>query len=203
MTRFTRPALALTAASAALATGATPALAHLNPGEHGSFAAGFSHPMFGADHILAMVAVGLWAWQIGGKALLGVPAAFVGAMLAGFVLAIAGVPLPFVEPAILASVIAIGLLAALAVRLPVGPCAVIVAAFALFHGHAHGGEIGAATQVAYGAGFALATALLHGAGLAIGYGAGALFGRSGLSGLTVTRVLGGLTALAGAALIWA
>ncbi|WP_249695804.1 HupE/UreJ family protein [Stappia sp. WLB 29] len=202
MTRFTSTRLARTAAlaatSAALALTATPALAHLNPGEHGSFAAGFSHPLFGADHILAMIAVGLWAWQIGGRAVALVPAAFVGTMLLGFVLALAGIPLPFVEPAILASVVALGLLVALAVRLPLAGSAAIVAAFALFHGHAHGGEIGAATEFAYGAGFALATALLHAAGIALGYGLGKL---ASSRGHALTRVLGGLTALAGAALL--
>ncbi|WP_186398880.1 HupE/UreJ family protein [Stappia sp. P2PMeth1] len=200
MTRFTfaRRAAAFAATAAALALTATPALAHLHPGEHGSFAAGFSHPLFGADHILAMVAVGLWAWQIGGRAVYIVPAAFVGTMLLGFVLALAGIALPFVEPAILASVVALGLLVALAVRLPVAGSAAVVAAFALFHGHAHGGEIGAATEFAYGAGFALATALLHAAGIALGYGLGKL---ASSRGNAVTRVLGGLTALAGAALV--
>jgi urease accessory protein len=185
----------LAAASAVLVAGATPALAHLNPGEHGSFAAGLSHPLFGADHILAMVAVGLWAWQIGGKAVFAIPAAFVVTMLAGFGLALAGVSLPFVEPAILASVVALGLLVALAVRLPLGAGAAIVAVFALFHGYAHGGEIGTATQVAYGLGFALSTAVLHAFGIAIGWGAGRLG-----SNLTVSRVLGAITALAGVAL---
>ena len=198
MTTFAKPA-ALLAAGALLVTGATPALAHLNPGEHGSFAAGFSHPLFGADHILAMVAVGLWAWQIGGKAVYAVPAAFVVTMLAGFGLALAGVGLPFVEPAILASVVALGLLVALAVRLPVMASAAVVAIFALFHGYAHGGEIGSATQAAYGAGFAAATILLHVAGVALGYGLGVL---ASSKGQAVTRVLGGLTALAGAALIY-
>ena len=198
MTTFAKPA-ALLAAGALLVTGATPALAHLNPGEHGSFAAGFSHPLFGADHILAMVAVGLWAWQIGGKAVYAVPAAFVATMLAGFGLALAGVGLPFVEPAILASVVALGLLVALAVRLPVMASAAVVAIFALFHGYAHGGETGPATQAAYGAGFAAATILLHVAGVALGYGLGVL---ASSKGQAVTRVLGGLTALAGAALIY-
>jgi len=175
-----------------------PAFAHLNPDEHGSLSAGFSHPMFGADHILAMIAVGLWAWQNGGKALWAVPAAFVGTMLFGFALALAGAPLPFVEPAILASVVALGLLVAVAVRLPVVPAAIIVGVFALFHGHAHGGEIGTAGEAGYAAGFALATAILHGAGLGLGYGLNRLFaGRAQL----LARVLGGATAAGGLYLI--
>ncbi len=90
---------------------AVPAFAHLDPLEHGSIAAGLSHPLFGADHVLAMVAVGLWAAQIATdpnrrQALWLVPAAFVAMMVLGFGLAVAGAPLPFVEPAILASVMA-------------------------------------------------------------------------------------------------
>lgn len=182
-----------------LAAGA-PAFAHLNPAEHGSFPAGFSHPLFGADHILAMVAVGLWAFMIGGKAIWAVPASFVGAMLAGFALALAGVPLPFVEPAILASVVALGLLVAMAVKLPVAPAAAIVGVFALFHGHAHGGEIGAAGELSYAAGFAIATAALHGVGVTLGYGLSRVFGEAGRAS-AFARVLGGLTAASGLYLI--
>ena len=100
----------LSLGAAILVASVSPSFAHLNPAEHGSFAAGISHPLFGLDHILAMVAVGIWAAQIGGRALIGVPAAFVGCMALGFVAALAGMPLPFVEPAILASVVALGLL---------------------------------------------------------------------------------------------
>src|SRR5690606_19576432 len=101
-------------AAVAMALTASPAFAHLNPAEHGSFAAGFTHPLSGADHILAMVAVGLWAAMLGGRALFVVPAAFVGVMLLGFVAALLGMPLPFVEPVILASVVVLGLMVALA-----------------------------------------------------------------------------------------
>lgn len=94
-------------AAALLFTSSAPALAHLDPAEHGSLLAGLSHPFFGADHVLAMVAVGLWAAQIGGRALWSVPAAFVTTMMLGFALALLGAPLPFVEPAILASVVAL------------------------------------------------------------------------------------------------
>ncbi|MBB2972074.1 HupE/UreJ family protein [Mesorhizobium sp. RMAD-H1] len=176
---------------------ATPALAHLNPAEHGSFAAGFSHPLFGPDHILAMVAVGLWAALLGGRALWLVPAAFVATMMAGFMLALAGAPLPFVEPVILASVVAIGLLAAIALKVPTPAAMAMVGFFALFHGHAHGGEMGSAGAAAYGLGFALATAILHVAGIGIGLGLPRLFGSD--MGRTVARLAGGATALAG---IW-
>lgn len=189
MIRRTLLAIGLTVASAA------PAFAHLDPLEHGSFMAGFSHPLFGLDHILVMVAVGLWAAQMGGRALWGVPTAFVTVMAIGFGLAVAGVPLPFVEPVILASVVTLGLLVATAVRLDAVASATIVAIFALFHGHAHGGELGIAGAMPFAVGFVIATALLHLAGIALGLGIGRLAG-----GGTLTRFLGGATALAGVAL---
>ena len=179
-------------ALAALAATTAPAFAHLNPEEHGSFMAGLSHPLFGLDHILVMVAVGLWAAQIGGKALWGVPAAFVSTMTIGFGLAVAGIGLPFVEPAILASVVALGLLVAMAVKLDTVASAAIVAVFALFHGHAHGGELGTAGALEFGIGFVAATALLHVAGIGLGLGIARLSG-----GPIAARVIGGLTALAG------
>lgn len=168
-----------------------PAFAHLDPGEHGSFAAGFSHPLFGLDHILAMVAVGLWAAQQGGRAVWLVPGAFVGTMAVGFALAIAGVPLPFVEPVILASVIFIGIAIALALPIPTPAVAAMVGFFAFFHGHAHGGELGEAGAWEFAVGFILATALLHAAGIA----AGLLLSR--VSGKILTRIAGAATALGG------
>lgn len=180
--------------SLAVLGGATaPAFAHLNPAEHGSLLAGVSHPLFGADHILVMIAVGLWAAQIGGRALWIVPTAFVGTMLVGFALALSGVSLPFVEPAILASVVALGLLVALAVRLPSALSAFVVGLFALFHGYAHGGELGSAGAASFAIGFALSTAALHGAGLLLGRA----LGGAGL----LPRLLGGATALGGLLLI--
>ena len=173
---------------------ATPALAHLDPGEHGSFAAGFTHPVFGADHVLAMVSVGLWAALLGGRGLWMLPAAFVGAMIAGFLLALAGAGLPFVEPAILASVVVLGVMVALALRFPAAAGAALVAAFGLFHGFAHGTEIGGAGALAYLGGFSVATAALHGAGLAIG----ATLARHGQG--VGARIAGGAVALAGAVL---
>ncbi|AWI58060.1 hypothetical protein AB395_00002408 [Sinorhizobium fredii CCBAU 45436] len=184
-------------ATAALGASAAPAFAHLDPAEHGSLAAGLSHPFFGADHVLAIVAVGLWAAQIGGRALWAVPAAFVAMMAVGFGLALAAVPLPFVEPAILASVVALGLIVAMAVRFDVAPAAAIVGIFALFHGHAHGGELGPAGAWSFAMGFIIATALLH----AIGVGLGIALARLSSNG-TLARLLGGVTALAGAALIF-
>jgi urease accessory protein len=182
----------ITLALAALSATAAPAFAHLDPAEHGSFMAGLSHPVFGLDHILVMLAVGLWAAQMGGKALWRVPAAFVATMAVGFGLAVSGFALPFVEPAILASVVALGLLVAMAVRLDTTVSMAVVAVFALFHGHAHGGELGAAGALTFGAGFVAATAALHVAGIALGLG---IARRSG--GAVAARILGGLTAFAG------
>lgn len=182
----------ITLAFAALAATTAPAFAHLDPEAHGSFMAGVSHPLFGLDHILVMVAVGLWAAQIGGKALVGVPVAFVTTMALGFGLAVSGVDLPFVEPAILASVVALGLLVAMAVKLDTVMSAAIVAVFALFHGHAHGGELGTAGALSFGLGFVLATALLHVAGIGLGLGIARLSG-----GAVMARLIGAVTALAG------
>jgi urease accessory protein len=182
----------------ALTAGIAPAFAHLDPAEHGSFAAGFSHPLFGVDHILAMVAVGLWAALLARsdrRALWLVPSAFVGTMLLGFLAAMAGAPLPFVEPIILASVVVIGLLAAVALKVPTGAAMAMVGFFAFFHGHAHGGEIGDAGAYAYCPGFALATAMLHAVGLTLGLGLGAALG--GERGRLVTRVAGAAAALGG------
>ena len=182
-------------AAALFSVMASPAFAHLNPAEHGSFAAGFTHPLSGADHILAMVAVGLWASMLGGRALIAVPLSFVGVMLLGFVAALSGVPIPYVEPVILASVIVLGLLVAVAFRASTPAAALIVGFFAFFHGYAHGGEIGGAAFLSYGAGLALATALLHAAGIGVGLAAGRALQGSG--GQMAMRVAGGFAALSG------
>lgn len=179
----------------------SPAFAHLDPSEHGSFAAGFTHPVFGLDHVLAMIAVGLWGALAGGKGIWALPTAFVGSMVAGFLLALAGVHLPFVEPMILASVVAIGALVAFALPLPLVASVLITALFGLFHGHAHGGEMGTAAILTYGLGFVCATALLHAAGVLIGYGTRVGLGSDGRRGEIATRILGGLTAAAGLFLI--
>lgn len=178
------------------ALAATPALAHVGVGATSGFVSGFLHPVFGPDHVLAMVAVGLWAGLVGGRALWAWPAAFVGVMVVGGVLGMVGVPMPFVEPGILASVIVLGLVVALAFRAPVWLGAMIVGFFALFHGHAHGTEVPeTAGGVEYLIGFAIATAILHGIGIALAVGAA----RSGIP-QTAIRALGGAVAVAGVAL---
>jgi urease accessory protein len=194
----------LAAAATLLATSAAPAFAHLDPAEHGSFIAGVSHPLFGLDHILAMVAVGLWAALLAqsetngtsnNRALWLVPTAFVGTMCLGFAAALLDLPLPFAEPVILASVVVIGLLATVALAMPTALAMIMVGFFALFHGHAHGGELGSAGALAFGIGFALSTALIHAAGIGLGLGLGRALG--GHAGSLTARLAGGVTALGG------
>lgn len=187
----------LAAAGVVLTTllAATPALAHSGAGSTSSFMAGLGHPLGGLDHILAMVAVGAWAVLLGGKARWLWPSVFVGVMLLGGVLGMLGVSLPLVEPGILASIVVLGLLVAVAVRLPPWTGAAIVGLFALAHGHAHGTEApGAGSALLYGLGFALATAGLHAAGIGV-----ALVSRE-KTWRTIVRIAGGACAVAGAAL---
>jgi len=148
-----------------------PAFAHTGIGAHGNgFMAGFMHPLMGLDHMLAMLGVGIWAAQLGKRAIWLVPAAFVAVMIGGAALALSGAPMPMVEFGIAGSVLVIGGLIALGARMPVALAMSLVGAFALFHGHAHGTELpGFAHPAAYGAGFVAATALLHAAGLGIAY----------------------------------
>ena len=156
----------LAAVAAALAPSA--ALAHTGAEHTLSFASGFAHPFTGLDHMLAMVAVGLWAGLNSGRALWAWPAAFVGVMLVGGAFGMAGVHLFMVEAGILVSVVVLGLLVLAAAQWPVVLGAALVGVFALLHGHAHGAElpIGAAA-VTYAAGFALGTAILHVVGLGL------------------------------------
>lgn len=156
------------ASAAALAVLATPAFAHsgAEPHMHG-FLAGLAHPLGGLDHMLAMIAVGIWSALAAGRRVWIVPAVFVAAMLAGAGLAQAGVALPAAETAIAMSVVALGALIAAGVGLPVGAGAALIALFAVFHGHAHGIEA-TGTMVGYMAGFAITTAILHIAGIVVG-----------------------------------
>jgi urease accessory protein len=161
----------LVLATAAMAVIPHSAFAHVGIGSTASFTAGFEHPLSGLDHMAVMIAVGLWAALKGGRALWIWPASFVGVMLIGGLLGMAHVPVPFVEPGILASVVVLGLLVALAAGLPVWLGAVIVGIFALLHGHAHGTEVAETVGGAeYMAGFALATAGLHFLGIAVAFG---------------------------------
>ena len=130
-------------------------------------AAGLTHPFLGLDHLLAMIAVGIWAGQLGGKSVWLVPVTFVSVMSAAAALGSFGITLPMVEPAIACSVLVLGLLIAGSVRLPTVASAGIVGLFAVFHGYAHGLELPqAASPILYGIGFVLATSILHGLGIA-------------------------------------
>jgi urease accessory protein len=149
-----------------------PSLAQAHPGWPGhthGFANGLAHPLTGLDHILAMVAVGLWAAQRGGRALWAVPLAFVSVMALGGIFGLMGGALPFVETGIATSVLVLGVLIAASVRLPLLMSVLIVGLFALFHGYAHGAEMPAtASGLDYGMGFILATVSLHLAGIGLG-----------------------------------
>jgi urease accessory protein len=149
-----------------------PSLAQAHPGAPGhthGFSNGLFHPLTGLDHICAMVAVGLWAAQRGGRALWLVPATFVSIMIVGGILGMGKVGIPYVEQGIAASVLVLGTFIAAAARLPMAASMAIVALFALFHGYAHGAEMpDTASGLAYGIGFVIATASLHLSGIGIG-----------------------------------
>lgn len=173
--------------------------AHVGPGAHGGLAQGFAHPLTGADHVLVMVAVGVFAAALGGRAVWAVPAAFVGFLLVGALLGVGGVPLAMVEPGIALSVIVLGVAVAAGLRLPTGLAMGLVGLFALFHGHAHGSEAaGAAPFLPYAAGFVAATVLLHLAGI----GLGRSIDRLGAAlAPHARRVIGAAGALAGAVIL--
>lgn len=165
-----RPILQALALGALALVLATPAEAHLLNAGGAGWAHGFVHPFSGLDHILAMLAVGVWAAQTARPALWVLPTAFPLAMAAGGLLGVAGVPVPGIESGIAASVLILGLLIAARARPPLALSIALVAVFAVFHGHAHGAELPqAASPVLYGLGFVGATAVLHLIGLGIGH----------------------------------
>jgi urease accessory protein len=172
---------------------AAPTAAFAHPGgSAGGFFSGLAHPLGGLDHIGAMVAVGLWAAQRGGRAIWTIPLAFISVMAVGGALGMAGVSMPFVEQGIAASVLVLGLLIAAAAQLPLFASAALVALFALFHGHSHGTEMPvSALGAAYGVGFLFATAMLHGAGIAMGLVA------KRLNAASLIRFAGGAVAACG------
>jgi urease accessory protein len=181
---------------------ALPTAAFAHPGHPGDTAGllhGFMHPVGGMDHILAMVAVGVFAFVLGGRALVLVPLAFIGMMAVGFALGVSGVNLPFVELGIALSSIVIGAAAAWGKPMPVAAAMSLVGVFAIFHGHAHGAEMPAnAAGLEYALGFMLATALLHLSGIAAALGVSKLGGRFGKP---VAQVAGGLFALGGVGML--
>ncbi len=164
--------LALLGALVALLA-AAPAWAHTPGIVQGSLAGGFFHPLTGADHVLAMIAVGIWAALQGGRRVWLLPLAFMGVMAIGGIVGFAGVALLAVEPMIALSVLVLGLVIAFSARMPEALSVALVAAFALFHGHAHGTELAqGASLLLYSIGFVTATGLLHAAGIGLGLGLG-------------------------------
>jgi urease accessory protein len=181
-------------------TFATPALAHTGIGPASGFTHGFLHPLGGLDHVFAMVGVGLFAAALGGRALWLVPLSFVTMMAVGGALGMAGTFLPYVEIGIALSVVALGAMVAFQWKFPLAVAALVVGLFAIFHGHAHGAEMpDSISGIQYGAGFVLATALLHCAGIGAGVGLGLLAERRKV---LVAQATGVTMAAAGIAMLY-
>lgn len=156
-------------AAALLLLAATPASAHVFGGEATGFLSGLRHPVSGFDHILAMVAVGLWGAQLGAPAIWVLPIAFPVVMAMGGLMGLLGAPLPGVEVGIALSAFVLGGAVLFEARPPLWIAGLLVAGFAVFHGHAHGAELPpGADGLVYSLGFVMATGLLHAFGIAIG-----------------------------------
>lgn len=194
-----RPPFPLSAMTVSMALMPTVALAHTGAGGTVGFSHGFMHPLTGSDHVLAMMMVGVFAWQLGGRAIWLVPSTFVLVMAVGGALGVAGIGVPFVEVGIALSVIVLGASVAFRVKAPVAIAMAVVGLFAIFHGHAHGSEMPEnAAGMAYGLGFMIATALLHLGGLGLGF----LIGRIGdKRGPVFVRATGAVAAVAGLAIL--
>ena len=178
---------------------AHPALAHTGTDVAGGLVSGFLHPMAGADHLVAMVAVGLWGSQLGNPAIWILPIAFPLVMAFGGLLGIAGVALPVPELMIALSAVGLGAMVALRARVPLGAAMALVSVFAIFHGYAHGVELpAAANPMAYGVGFVVATGSLHLLGILIGTLQRLVWGGIAVRGLGAgIAVLGGFFLIAG------
>ena len=180
-----------------LAALAAPALAHVETGQAAGFLAGLAHPVSGLDHVLAMIAVGLWGAQLGAPAIWLLPVTFPIVMALGGFLGLLGVPLPGVEVGIAASAILLGAAVMTERRLPLYAAAALVGFFAVFHGHAHGTELPPGQSgLLYSLGFVVATGCLHAVGIAIGAVHRWPAGRIAL------RIAGGGVGLAGVFFLW-
>jgi urease accessory protein len=177
----------------------TAAQAHTGIGDTSGLIHGFAHPIGGVDHVLVMVAVGLFAAHLGGRTLWLVPLSFISIMIVGGALGMAGVGLPFVEVGIGLSVVILGIAVASGFHVPTAAAMAMVALFAVFHGYAHGTEMPeSASGLEYGIGFVLATAMLHASGIGIGL----LIGRmSQFYGNRILQAAGSAMALAGVAIL--
>jgi urease accessory protein len=170
---------------------------HAETGEAGGFLSGMSHPVSGLDHVVAMIAVGLWGAQLGMPAIWILPVAFPMMMAVGGMLGLVGFPVPGVEIGIALSAIVLGALVLGRIRVPTVAAVIIVGFFAIFHGHAHGTELPAGQNaLLYSLGFVIATGLLHAVGITIG-----LIQRWELGG-QVLRAAGGLVLVAGLYFLW-
>jgi urease accessory protein len=191
-----RPIRACLRALLLLVVTTIPAFAHTGDpsgGFSGGFLGGFTHPLFGPDHVVAMVAVGLWGAFLGAPPMLVLPVVFPLVMAVGAVLGIVGVPLPVAELAIAASAVVLGLMVASAARPPLSIAATIVGVFAIFHGYAHGAELPAGTDAAaFSIGFVTATGLLHLAGISLGLTVRWPAGRIGVRGTGAAIACAGL-----------
>ena len=168
------------------------ALAHTGEGITGGFMSGFLHPIAGFDHVTAMVAVGILGAFLGRPAIWVLPVVFPLVMAFGGVLGIMGIHIPHIETGIAVSSVVLGLIIALALKMPLWVAAILVAVFSIFHGHAHGTELpNAANPLSYSVGFVVSTGLLHLAGIAIGE----LIRWP--TGVIIARAIGGIIALAG------
>jgi urease accessory protein len=194
-TKFIKPSLA----AAVVVLTPMVAFAHTGVGDTSGFVRGFGHPMSGLDHIIAMLMVGVFARQLGGRALWLLPIAFVSIMVVGGMLGMAGIEVPLVEIGIALSVVVFGVIVAFEIKAPAATAMGVVGLFAVFHGHAHGAEIPeVGGGVAYAAGFMIATALLNLSGIIAGF----LMGKAReYYGSVVVRLAGGLATVAGVALL--
>ena len=182
----------LAALAIVLVVTATPVYAHSGHGFAGGFISGFLHPILGWDHVVAMVAVGLWGAFLGLPLMWVLPVVFPLVMAVGGAMGVVGVPVPAVEMGIAASSLILGLLIAAGARAPRWIAIAIVGAFAIFHGHAHGTELpDAANPISYAIGFVLATGLMHAVGIALG------FATRLPKGVVAVRAMGGVIAVAG------
>jgi urease accessory protein len=171
--------------------------AHVNKGEAVGFLSGLKHPISGLDHVVAMIAVGLWGAQLGAPAIWVLPVAFPMVMAMGGMLGLLGVPLPGMEVGIAASAILLGAAVMMELRPPIALAAALVGFFAIFHGYAHGSELPAGESgLLYSIGFVMATGCLHGVGISIGLVHRWSWGQRAL------RVAGAAIALAGIFFMW-
>ncbi len=181
----------------ALVASSVPVHAHVQTGEASGFLTGVGHPVSGLDHVVAMIAVGLWGVQLGAPALWLLPVTFPMMMALGGLVGLLGVPLPGLEVGIAASAVVLGLVVMFALRPPLAVAVALVAVFAIFHGHAHGTELPPGqSALLYSMGFVVATGCLHGVGIAIGVIHRWRWGQ------TLLRAVGAVVALAGIVFMW-